>query len=368
MASILLTGCNPYAPGLSSQPNPPDALGKASLPSKFLTPVQALGGRRTFFYRKNPRLDSRGAINHLSRLKLRHWPPMRPAIPGISPASQGVASAFSSPRPPKRSSRFLDERRRLRPKCEPWQPEIPLRGFTRKSSPTAWTASACPRCTSSITRSRATRRASRSCSFTAGPAAAPMPKHRQFFDPAKYRIVLFDQRGCGKSTPHACLEDNTTWALVSDIERLREHLGISRWLVFGGSWGSTLSLAYAQTHPEAVTELVLRGIFLLRRKEITWFYQEGANELFPDTWEGYLKPIPVAERGDLLAAYHRRLTSPDRNVQIEAARAWSVWEASTSKLFPDSELHREFRRRRVRPRLRAHRVPLLHEQGLLHLR
>jgi proline iminopeptidase len=168
-----------------------------------------------------------------------------------------------------------------------------------------------------------------------GPGGGTDPKHRQFFDPAKYRIILFDQRGCGKSTPHACLEDNTTWALVSDMERLRAHLGITKWLVFGGSWGSTLALAYSQKHPEAVTEIVLRGIFLLRRKEITWFYQQGANELFPDTWEDYLRPIPVEERGDLLSAYHKRLTSPDRKVQIEAARAWSVWEASTSKLFPD---------------------------------
>jgi proline iminopeptidase len=168
-----------------------------------------------------------------------------------------------------------------------------------------------------------------------GPGGGTDPKHRQFFDPARYRIILFDQRGCGKSTPHACLEDNTTWALVSDMERLRTHLGISRWQVFGGSWGSTLALAYSETHPEAVTELVLRGIFLLRRKEITWFYQQGASDLFPDTWEDYLRPIPVEERGDLLSAYHRRLTASDRKVQVEAARAWSVWEASTSKLFPD---------------------------------
>ncbi len=169
-----------------------------------------------------------------------------------------------------------------------------------------------------------------------GPGGGTDPKHRQFFDPAQYRIVLFDQRGCGKSTPHACLEDNNTWALVADMERLRQHLGISRWQVFGGSWGSTLSLAYAETHPDAVTELVLRGIFLLRRKEIDWFYQGGANALFPDAWEDYLRPIPQAEHGDLLSAYHRRLTSTDRSVQIEAAKAWSVWEARTSKLFPDA--------------------------------
>jgi proline iminopeptidase len=169
-----------------------------------------------------------------------------------------------------------------------------------------------------------------------GPGGGTDPKHRQFFDPERYRIILFDQRGCGKSTPHACLEANTTWDLVSDMEKLRNHLGVSKWLVFGGSWGSTLALAYAETHPEPVTELVLRGIFLLRRKEIDWFYQEGASVLFPDTWEDYLRPIPPEERGDLLSAYHKRLTSKDRKTQIDAARAWSVWEASTSKLFPDA--------------------------------
>lgn len=173
--------------------------------------------------------------------------------------------------------------------------------------------------------------------FHGGPGGGTDPKHRQFFDPARYRIVLFDQRGCGKSTPHASLEDNTTWTLVEDAERLRQHLKISKWQVFGGSWGSTLALAYAEKYPEAVSELVLRGIFLLRRKEIEWFYQGGANELFPDTWENYLKPIPPSERSDLLSAYHKRLTSPDRSVQREAARAWSIWEASTSKLFPDAE-------------------------------
>lgn len=169
-----------------------------------------------------------------------------------------------------------------------------------------------------------------------GPGGGTDPKHRQFFDPARYRIVLFDQRGCGKSTPHACLDDNTTWTLVSDIEALRKHLGIAKWQVFGGSWGSTLALAYAETHPEVVTELILRGIFLLRKKEIDWFYQRGADSLFPDTWEDYLRPIPEKERGDLLTAYHKRLTSPEKKVQLEAARAWSLWEASTSKLFPDS--------------------------------
>ena len=168
-----------------------------------------------------------------------------------------------------------------------------------------------------------------------GPGGGTEPKYRRFFNPEKYRIVLVDQRGCGKSTPHASLVDNTTWDLVADLERLRESLGIERWQVFGGSWGSTLALAYAQTHPGRVTELVLRGIFLLRAKEIAWFYQEGASMIFPDAWEGYLAPIPASERGDLLHAYHRRLTGHDPAVQLEAAKAWSTWEGATSRLYTD---------------------------------
>jgi proline iminopeptidase len=171
-----------------------------------------------------------------------------------------------------------------------------------------------------------------------GPGGGTLPEYRRFFDPNHYRIVLFDQRGCGRSRPHAELRENTTWDLVADMERLREHLGIDRWLVFGGSWGSTLSLAYAQTHPEKTSALVLRGIFLLRPQELVWFYQEGANFIFPDAWEKYLEPIPESERGDLMAAYYRRLTSPDRKEQIRAAKAWSVWEGTTSKLLPDPSL------------------------------
>lgn len=170
-----------------------------------------------------------------------------------------------------------------------------------------------------------------------GPGGGSDPKQRRFFDPDRYRIVLIDQRGCGRSTPHASLVDNTTWHLVDDIEAVRAHLGIERWQVFGGSWGSTLALAYAQKHPERVTELVLRGIFLLRRKELLWFYQQGTSEMFPDAWEQYLAPIPEAERGDLIAAYHARLTSDDPAVRQEAARAWSVWEARTSFLLPKDE-------------------------------
>jgi proline iminopeptidase len=171
-----------------------------------------------------------------------------------------------------------------------------------------------------------------------GPGGGTDPRQRRFFHPERYRIVLFDQRGCGKSTPHASLEANTTWDLVADVERLRDHLGIERWQVFGGSWGSTLALAYAQRHPQRVSELVLRGIFLLRRREIDWFYQHGASVMFPDLWEPYWNHIPEAERGDLLGAYHRRLTSDDANVRLEAARRWSVWEGSTSKLYPDPEM------------------------------
>ena len=171
-----------------------------------------------------------------------------------------------------------------------------------------------------------------------GPGGGTEPKQRRYFDPERYRIVLFDQRGCGRSTPHASLERNTTWHLVADMEAIRERLGLERWMLFGGSWGSTLSLAYALRHPERVTALVLRGIFLLRRREIDWFYQEGASRIFPDAWEAYLAEIPPAERGDLLAAYHRRLTSDDPATRIRAARAWSVWEGSTSRLFPDPEL------------------------------
>ena len=169
-----------------------------------------------------------------------------------------------------------------------------------------------------------------------GPGGGTSPKCRRFFDPAIYRIVLFDQRGCGKSTPHAELTDNTTWDLVADIERLRGHLSIERWQVFGGSWGSTLALAYAQTHPDKVTELVLRGIFMLRRWELEWFYQKGCDALYPDAWETYLNAIPEAERGDMMSAYHRRLTSTDPKTRTDAARAWSVWEGATSFLWQDS--------------------------------
>jgi proline iminopeptidase len=165
-----------------------------------------------------------------------------------------------------------------------------------------------------------------------GPGAGCSDNMRRFHDPAKYRIVLFDQRGAGRSTPHADLVDNTTWDLVADIEKLRAHLGIDRWQVFGGSWGSTLALAYAQAHPRRVTELVLRGIFMLRRWELEWFYQEGASRLFPDAWAHYITAIPEVERADLISAFHRRLTSDDAAVRLAAARAWAIWEGGTSYL------------------------------------
>ncbi|GAA4479240.1 prolyl aminopeptidase [Rhodococcus olei] len=175
-----------------------------------------------------------------------------------------------------------------------------------------------------------------------GPGGGTTPDHRRFFDPAAYRIVLFDQRGCGRSTPHvadgADLSVNTTAHLVADIEALRAHLGVERWQVFGGSWGSTLALAYAQAHPERVTELVLRGIFLLRRSEIDWYYNGGASAIYPDRWEDFLAPVPESERGgDLVRAYHRLLHHPDPAVATAAAVAWSAWEGATSELLPKSE-------------------------------
>ena len=170
-----------------------------------------------------------------------------------------------------------------------------------------------------------------------GPGAGCNDKMRRFHDPAKYRIVLFDQRGAGRSTPHADLVDNTTWDLVADIEKLRELLGIERWQVFGGSWGSTLALAYAETHPRRVTELVLRGIFMLRRWELEWFYQEGASRLFPAAWVHYLAAIPPVERHDLISAFHRRLTSTDEATRQAAAKAWSIWEGATSYLHIDPD-------------------------------
>ncbi len=175
-----------------------------------------------------------------------------------------------------------------------------------------------------------------------GPGAGCSPVHRCFFDPEKYRIILFDQRGCGKSTPHASLKNNTTQDLLADMEFIREHLGVDKWLLFGGSWGSTLSLVYAQAHPGRVLGLVLRGIFLCRPHEIRWFYQEGASHIFPDYWQDYLKPIAQAERGDLLGAYYRRLTSENEVARMAAAKAWAKWEGRTSTLHPSKTVVEHF--------------------------
>ena len=174
--------------------------------------------------------------------------------------------------------------------------------------------------------------------FHGGPGGGTDPTHRRYFDPARYRIILFDQRGCGASRPHAELTDNTTWHLVKDAERIREKLGIDTWHVFGGSWGSTLALAYAVTHPDRVQSLTLRGIFLIRRAEIQFFYQEGTSWVFPDYYDEYIKPIPLEERHDLVTAFYKRLTCGDLAIENEAARAWSVWEGSTSKLIIDEGL------------------------------
>ncbi|MEV0199504.1 prolyl aminopeptidase [Nonomuraea sp. NPDC050691] len=185
-----------------------------------------------------------------------------------------------------------------------------------------------------------------------GPGGGCTTKHRRQWNPDLYKVVLFDQRNCGRSRPHASeattsLEHNTTWHLVADMERLREHLGIEAWQVFGGSWGSALALAYAQTHPGRTTELVLRGIFTLRPQELRWFYQEGASYLFPDRWEAFLAPIPEEERGDLMAAFRRRLEGDDPQARLAAARAWAQWEASAITLLPDEELVAEFGEERM---------------------
>ncbi|KDA03999.1 prolyl aminopeptidase [Hyphomonas oceanitis] len=175
-----------------------------------------------------------------------------------------------------------------------------------------------------------------------GPGGGFSGSHRRLFDPALYDVMLFDQRGCGKSTPHASLEANTTWHLVADIERLREMMGVETWQVFGGSWGSTLALAYAETHPERVSELVLRGIYLLTKAELDWYYQFGVSEMFPEKWERFLAPIPEAERGNMMAAYRKRLTGDDRAAQMEAALAWSQWEGQTITLLPEPSTSDQF--------------------------
>ena len=171
-----------------------------------------------------------------------------------------------------------------------------------------------------------------------GPGGGISPDHRRLFDPARYDVLLFDQRGCGRSTPHAELEANTTWHLVADIERLRAIIGVEQWLVFGGSWGSTLALVYAESHPERVSELVLRGIFTIRKSEIDWYYQQGASRIYPDKWERFVASVPESERVDMIAAYRTLLTGKDAAARLSAARAWSVWEGETIRLLPDPAL------------------------------
>lgn len=168
-----------------------------------------------------------------------------------------------------------------------------------------------------------------------GPGSGTGTRERRFFDPQAYRILIYHQRGAGNSTPTGCLEQNTTWDLVADLEKLREHFNVDKWIVFGGSWGSTLSLAYAETHPDRVKALIVRGIFCCRRKELLWFYQEGASMIFPDAWDKFVEPIPMVERGDLISAYHRRLNSKDEQERLKAARAWATWELSVSRLYVD---------------------------------
>jgi len=175
-----------------------------------------------------------------------------------------------------------------------------------------------------------------------GPGGGFSPSHRRLFDPALYDVLLFDQRGCGKSTPYADLNANTTWHLVADIERLREMAGVEKWQVFGGSWGSTLALAYAETHPERVSELVVRGIYTLTKAELDWYYQFGVSEMFPDKWERFMAPIPPEERHEMMLAYNRRLTGADRAVALEAAQAWSIWEGETITLLPEKSTSGKF--------------------------
>ena len=175
-----------------------------------------------------------------------------------------------------------------------------------------------------------------------GPGAGCLPDHRRYFNPEQYRIILFDQRGCGRSTPHAELQQNTTDDLVADIEKIREHLGIEKWVLFGGSWGSTLALVYAQTHPDRVLGMMLRGIFLCRERDVDWFYQDGASHIYPDHWQEYVAPIPVEERDDMVKAYYSRLSGTDEIARMSAAKAWSVWEARCATLLHDQSLERHF--------------------------
>ena len=263
--------------------------------------------------RRTRRATSRAAAKPASVSKA---PAPRPTAKSTAKAAAKTAAKPSATAPSARAAGDTAARRGLYPAIEPYR-----RGYLRVSELHELHFEECG------------NPAGKPAVFLhGGPGAGADARARQFFDPRHYRIVVFDQRGCGRSRPSANLVENTTWHLVADIERLRKHLGIDRWLVFGGSWGSTLALAYAETHPERVTELVLRGIFLLRQVEIRWMYQQGASAIFPDRWEAYRDAIPEDERDDFLGAYHRRLTGTDHRAAVAAARAWSVWEASTSFL------------------------------------
>ncbi|HLW25353.1 MAG TPA: prolyl aminopeptidase [Steroidobacteraceae bacterium] len=283
--------------------------------------------------RTTPRSTTRVATRAVPRVAARSKP--RAAVPARSPAKSGRPAPSAPVRKPSsrlrsgasapsaRSGKQLlgTPRRELYPPLEPFK-----QGYLRVSE------------IHELYYEESGNPAGKPALFLhGGPGAGADRRARQFFDPQHYRIVVFDQRGCGRSRPSASLIENTTWHLVADIERLRRHLGIERWLVFGGSWGSTLALAYAEAHPERVTELVLRGIFLLRYAEIRWLYQHGASEIFPDRWEAYREIIPLDERDDYLRAYHQRLTGSDQRVALAAARAWSVWEASTSFLYSNPD-------------------------------
>lgn len=175
-----------------------------------------------------------------------------------------------------------------------------------------------------------------------GPGGGISPEYRRYFNPARYDVLLFDQRGCGRSTPHAEIIHNTTWDLVEDIERLRKHTGVSKWLVFGGSWGSSLALAYSETHPQQVSEIILRGVYTVTQAELNWYYQFGVSQMFPEEWEAFLAPVPVQERHNMIAAYHKLLTGDDVQVQLSAAKAWTLWEGKTTTLLPDAEHLDEF--------------------------
>ena len=175
-----------------------------------------------------------------------------------------------------------------------------------------------------------------------GPGGGATEEYRRYFDPSKWRVILFDQRGCGRSRPFASLDSNTTWDLVADIEKLKNHFSINSWSVFGGSWGSTLALSYAQSHPSSCEQLFLRGVFLLRKKEIDWFYKKGASKIFPDYWEKYLEPLSLEERDDPLPAYYKILSKEESPQRLKAAKAWSTWEAATSKLKVNPHLIDDF--------------------------